>query len=311
MSYKVSNERPEMRSEATEQQVPHLPDYASTLIGAIGRVDLRVRDIERSLGFYSSVAGLQIMQRDESGVSLGAGTDVFLHLSSEGVDAPALRRSTGLFHTAIRYPSAADLGDALVRLAETGIPVGAGDHGVSEALYVDDPDGNGVELYRDRPLDEWPTPPSGQKVIGMTGPVDLDRLIELSRGTDALGQPAPLTTDIGHIHLKVSDMARTFEFYSKILGLDVMGEMRDQAGFFSSYGYHHNIGTNTWESRGAGPAPSNHAGLSRVVFEVDGQEEISALAERLSGAEGYHESIESGITVKDPDGIELVFVVAR
>ena len=292
-------------------ETPYLPTFHSRLIKAVHRVDLRVGNIDQALSFYRDVVGLSVDSNDDTSASLSNGDGrTLLHLDSSGVTAPAVRNSTGLYHTAIRFPSRADLGDALARLVHGGYRVGAGDHGFSEALYIDDPDGNGVELYRDRPVEEWPEPQAGQKIVGMAAPVDLNDLIRTGRQLDAVDQKAPVGTDIGHVHLKVSDLSRTLEFYGSLLGLDVMGELFGSAAFFSSMGYHHHIGTNTWESRGLSAASPQHAGLSRVTFSATDQVELDALAQRLSG-EHRVEDNDGALVVRDPDGTELAFLLAN
>jgi catechol 2,3-dioxygenase len=278
---------------------------SSRLIDRIARVDLRVRDIESSLSFYRDVAGLEVLERNGSRALLGSpGGSGFLQLDSAGVTSGAERRATGLFHHAIRFPTRAALGDALARLADAGYEIGAGDHLVSEALYIDDPDGIGVELYWDRPVEEWP-PPSGDMVVPMaTLTVDLDGVLQEGRGRDAVGGSAAAGTDMGHVHLQVSDLDRTTAFYSEVLGLDVIAHLGDQAGFFSSNGYHHNIGANTWNSRGGSPAGRQHAGLDRVVFAVSDKNEMEALRERT----GADSDRGTSILVTDPDQIQLEFV---
>jgi catechol 2,3-dioxygenase len=212
--------------------------------------------------------------------------------------------ATGLFHHAIRFPTRHSLSDALARLAEAGYSIGAGDHLVSEALYIDDPDGNGVELYWDRPLEQWP-PPTEEMVIPMASlPVDLENLLGDGRGRAAVGEPVPERTDMGHVHLQVSDVDTTTDFYTKELGLDLIAKLGREAGFFSSNGYHHNIGANTWRSQGRGPASREHAGLDRVVFGVADEGVYKSLAERRGETNG-------SVVVLDPDGIELHFVLAK
>jgi catechol 2,3-dioxygenase len=279
----------------------------STLIQRIDHVVLRVRDIERSIGFYRDVAGLEVKSSTPTSAELGPPNGLaMLKLTSEGVDAPADRRGAGLYHTAIRFKDRAALANVLARVAEAGYRIGASDHGVSEALYVDDPDGNGVELYRDRPREQWPAPAPGEKV-GMTlDPLDLQALISEAR--DPSNKPEG--TDIGHVHLEVTDLQATTEFYRDGLGLDLMAEYGDQAGFFSSRGYHHHLGANTWHSRGQGQAPRNHAGLERIVFRTETTDELASTKERLERA-GHQTSLDGGtLTVNDPDEIELVFVTA-
>ncbi len=282
----------------------------STLIDHIERVDLRVRDIDSALGFYRDVVGLEVAERDEQRASLRApGGPVFLRLRSDGVTQPAERDATGLLHIAIRFPDRASLGDALARLADTRYAIGAGDHAVSEALYIDDPDGNGVELYRDRPEDQWPGPTGDSLVPMVTLPVDLQALLADGRGEAAVGEAAAPGTDMGHVHLQVADVERTIAFYAGELGLDVTARLGSQAGFFSSNGYHHNIGANTWSSRGGSPAAPHRAGLDRVVFAVGDPEQLERLRLRLQ-EHGRRVDGEEGrsVIVHDPDSIGLQFV---
>lgn len=282
----------------------------STLIDHIERVELRVGDIDRSLGFYRDIVGLEVAERDGHQTSLRApGGPAFLILHWSGVTSPADRRSTGLFHLAIRFPTRAALGDALARLVDAGLEVGAGDHAVSEALYVDDPDGNGVELYWDRPAELWPGPTDDMIVPMVTLPVDLEGVLSEGSRANAIGASAAPGTDIGHVHLQVADLDRTTRFYGEELGLDIVARMGAQAGFFSSNGYHHHIGANTWNSLNGSPAPRDRAGLERVVFAVGDADQLERVRSRLSeygrttrGEEGRD------LTIADPDEIELHFV---
>jgi catechol 2,3-dioxygenase len=284
----------------------------STLIDHIERVDLRVRDIEASLRFYRDVVGLEPVDQGANEVSLRAPEGpVMLRLSSDGVTAPAERRATGLFHVAIRFPTRAALGDALARLASAGYEIGAGDHLVSEALYIDDPDGNGVELYRDRPEEEWPEPEGDMVVPMATLPVDLDGVLGSGSGTEAVGRPAASGTDIGHVHLQVSDVDATTTFYSEQVGLDLMARMGGQAGFFASNGYHHHIGANAWNSRHGSPATRDRAGLDRVVFAVSDEGQMEDLRLRLSEYGRSFEMEGDELIVRDPDQIELRFALRR
>jgi catechol 2,3-dioxygenase len=241
------------------------------MITAVRSVDLRVDDLDAATSFYSRVVGLE-----SDGTSLRApGGDALVALSDAGVEARAPRRAAGLFHTAFRFPTRADLADALRRAAP--YLTGASDHGVSEALYLDDPAGNGVELYWDRPRDVWPDDM-------VTAPLDLQELAAQSTGAAR----APEGTDIGHVHLKVSDLARAEEFWTGALGFEVMHRYGDQATFVATGGYHHHAGLNTWMSLGAPLAPREAAGLERVVFATDGEERES----------------------DDPDGIRVALAAA-
>lgn len=279
----------------------------STLIERIDHVVLRVRDIERALSFYRDVAGLDAVESSDATASLAApGGEVILRLISEGVDSPADRFGAGLYHTAIRYESRAALANVLARVVEAGYRIGASDHGVSEALYVDDPDGNGVELYRDREREQWPSPAPGERVAMSLDPLDLHALLSEARDPKAKAEG----TDIGHVHLQVSNLMRTTDFYVNGLGLDLMAEYGDQAGFFASRGYHHHLGTNTWHSLGRVQGSKNHAGLERIVFRVETSDEIDRTRGTLV-ASGYETSGDGKtLIVQDPDGIELHLVTS-
>lgn len=281
----------------------------SRLIERVERVDLRVRDVDASVAFYGAVAGLQIVDQERDTAALGDGSGrVLLVLDATGVTTPADPYATGLFHTAIRFPTRSALGDVLARITHADLELGAGDHLVSEALYVNDPDLNGVELYWDRPIEQWP-PPSGTMAIPMaTLPVDLESVLQEGSGAAAVGAPAPEGTDIGHVHLQVSDLRATTAFYVDALGLDQTATLAGSAGFFSSQGYHHHIGANVWRSRHGHPASPQQAGLARVTFSVPGTEQLAGLEDRLRPSGHAVVLGEDGsVIVSDPDGIELVF----
>ena len=280
----------------------------SRTIQSIRRVDLRVRDVERSLGFYGGVVGLEVAHRSSSHAALRAPDGAtLLTLESDGVTRPAEKEATGLFHTAIRFPTRQSLGRALGRLVAAGLEIGAGDHGVSEALYIDDPDGNGVELYWDRPRSEWPSPAPGERVGMYTKAVDLQDLYEEGRGSGLVDDAAPASTDVGHVHLQVRDVDETAAFYTNVLGLDLMAKIGSQAAFLSSLDYHHNIGANAWNSRGSSPASEDHAGLRRVIFTTD-DAEIEALKGRMAASGHAYEEDAGELVLVDPNGIELRFV---
>jgi catechol 2,3-dioxygenase len=292
----------------TVRQEPGKRESTSELIQGIRRIELRVGDIDRAIGFYGDIVGLEVAERGPERASLRSPDgEAILALAAGGVELPANRTATGLFHTAIRFPDRRSLGAALSRLVAAGYEIGAGDHGVSEAIYIDDPDGNGVELYWDRPREVWPKPEPGERVHMGTAPVDLHSLLEEATENDVDGSVAPSGTVVGHVHLQVSDLARTISFYTDVLGLDLMTRLGDHAAFFSSGGYHHHIGANIWNSRGQDPASRDHAGLERVVFSVGDPKELVDLRERLGNAEIPMQSSRDEVVVRDPDDIELRF----
>lgn len=229
----------------------------------IADVTLAVADVDRSLRFYRDLAGLREVSRDASSVSLGANAAPILKLVEEPDAAPPPDRATGLYHTAILYPDRAALARVIRHIAANNYPfTGASDHLVSEAFYLDDPDGNGVELYRDRPRDQWRR--SGDKIEMASLPLDVDDLLS---SADRPYDGAADGTRVGHIHLKVSDIALAEKFYVNELGFALVTRFGSSATFLAADGYHHHVGANTWHSLNAQPAPRGHAGLR--AFTID------------------------------------------
>lgn len=233
------------------------------------RVILRVADVERSAAFYRDVVGLEIATLDLDAGTLRApepGGATLLELRrADDPAARAPRRATGLFHTAFLFPGRPALGAALRRAATAAVPLtGASDHLVSEALYLDDPDGHGIELYCDRPREDWPPPAPGQAVAMDTLPLELGPLLD----EDHIGAPADGVV-VGHVHLRVADVGAAVDFWTQTIGLDLMARLGQQAAFLASGGYHHHIGANTWSSAGAAPEPASSPGLDAVVMHVE------------------------------------------
>jgi catechol 2,3-dioxygenase len=280
----------------------------SRVIDAIDRVELRVQDLDSAVDFYSQIVGLQLIGKDEGTASLAEpGGHVVITLDSNGVNGPADPNAAGLFHTAIRFPTRPSLGRALRRLAEAGLEIGSADHGVSEALYINDPSGNGVELYWDRPRDEWPPPGPGERVGMFSKPLDLHGLLEAGNDDGESAAAAPSDTDIGHVHLSASDLDATTSFYENVLGLDLVTSLWQQASFLSAQGYHHHIGANVWRSNGRPPARSDQAGITRIVFTVGDPDELNRLQRRLEEAGAGPRTDDDSVVVADPNQVELVF----
>jgi len=224
----------------------------------LGPVHLTVSDLDRSVAFYQDALGLQVRDRTDDEATLGTGgDDALLVLVGEPGARPAGRHA-GLYHVALLYPSRDELARALQRLAVTRTPIqGASDHGVSEAIYLADPDGNGLELYRDRPREQWPPPANPGEKVGMyTAPLDLQALYETVAADPPRRHAAPGLT-IGHVHLHVNDLDAAVAFYTGELGLDVMTMYGDQAAFLSWDGYHHHVGLNTWRGEGIPGVPAS------------------------------------------------------
>jgi catechol 2,3-dioxygenase len=268
---------------------------------AMGSVRLNVSDLERSRGFYERALGLRSSELDDGAVALRTGESPLIELRGDP-SAPRLdRRAAGLYHLAILVPSRRDLAFALARLAEGRYRLdGASDHLVSEALYLSDPDGNGIEIYRDRPRDQWPR--SGDTLQMSTLPLDLnDVLGELS--TVAELQPtAPPGTRIGHVHLQVSDLREAETFYHGVLGFDVTVRGYPGALFVSAGGYHHHVGLNTWHSAGSGPPAPGSIGLRNFEVTLPDAGELEAVLDRVRSAGLDATPDGSGWLLRDPSG---------
>ncbi len=223
---------------------------------------------------------------------------------------PAPPGSTGLFHVAWLHPSRAALADTVRRVVAGRWPFdGTADHGVSEALYLSDPDGLGIEIYVDRPRERWARPPDGRGVKMVTLPLDLDDL--LTEGAPEATATMGADTTIGHVHLKVSDVPRAVAFYREALGFEEQAQL-SSAGFLSAGGYHHHVGVNAWQSQGGRPAPDSAPGLRSVEFKLRDADALQALERRFAEAKAsghplpVHE-IDGNLTLRDPDDHTLLF----
>ena len=273
---------------------------------SIGLVTLRVTNLERSRAFYEGILAFQALELEQGRVVLG-GQDKkpLLELREVSGGTPQPRRATGLYHVAILFPTRADLGRELVRVAKAGIEIGQGDHLVSEALYISDPDDNGLELYQDRPRSTWKW--HNGFVQMATDPVDIQGLIEEGQRDAEPWNVIPAGTKVGHIHLQVGNIAEARHFYHDILGFDITAQM-PSALFISAGGYHHHIGMNTWHSLNAKPTPITSAGLHTYVIVIPTQEGLQAVKERLTANNIPFEEQENIIRVDDPwsNHIQLV-----
>ncbi len=236
----------------------------------LGAVHITVTDLDRTVGFMQDAIGLRLHRREDSVAAMGAGEDDVVVLHEEpGARQPG--RTAGLFHFALLFPSREELARALQRLAIGRIPItGASDHGVSEAIYLDDPDGNGIELYVDRPREAWPPPRREGERVGMfTEPLDLPGLLSLVEGSDPV-RHAEEGLRLGHMHLHVGDLEAAVRFYLDEVGLEEMTRYPG-AAFLAKDGYHHHLGVNTWRGEGVPPQPEGTVGLRHwtLLDDVD------------------------------------------
>ena len=271
----------------------------------IGAVTLTVRNLERALAFYQDSIGFRLHGRQENEAMLGAGERDLLVLRGESDARPASRRQTGLYHFAILTPSRRHLARSLRHLIDSGVrPQGFADHLVSEAVYLSDPEGNGIEIYRDRPREEW---------VYEDGVVQIDTIaLDVQGVLDELqGDQEPWTgldgrTTIGHIHLQVADLEKTEAFYRDELGFDLVTRYGPSASFFSAGGYHHHIGSNLWHSANSGPPPAGSAGLHHFEIRLPNEEALAETVARLREAGREPERREDGVYLRDPAGIGVL-----
>ncbi|WP_239616001.1 VOC family protein [Cohnella mopanensis] len=277
----------------------------------LGQLKLKVSDLERSIRFYREVVGFQLLSQEGRLAKLsvdGKNTFLILEQLPNAVVVPR-RSATGLYHFAILVPTREDLGLSLRTLAESGIHIGQGDHLVSEALYIADPDNNGIEIYCDRPRSEWKKDSEGNYIMG-SDPVDIKGLLELAG--DKPWNGLSKGTILGHIHLHVSDLAKSRQFYCDVLGFDMVADAAEMMGayFISAGGYHHHIGMNIWAGVGAPRPPLNGTGLAYYTIALPSDEELDRVLAKLTTA-GIPSVQENGYwQVKDPSGIEIRLTAA-
>ena len=274
---------------------------------SVGPVTLTVSDLTRSLDFYQQVLGLKLNDRAGEVAHLGVSGRTLLTLRELPGAQPAPRTSAGLYHFALLLPTRADLGRLVRHIASLGVRLGQGDHWVSEAFYLGDPDGHGIEIYQDRPKSEWKW--NLDQIQMGSDPVDVPGLLA-EAGPEAPYTGLPDGTVMGHIHLKVTDIAATEAFYKGVLGFDVVSRWSGQALFISVGGYHHHLGLNTWQSEGGQRAPQHSLTLEQATLHLPNTAEIDRVSERLTAASVPYERQGDDLLVRDPAGNLLHFTVA-
>ena len=265
----------------------------------VGQVNLKVQNLERSLAFYREVIGFEVIEQTDSSANLTAdGKTVLLSIQQSNNLVPKQGKTTGLYHYALLLPKRSDLAEIVQHFREIGLRFGSSDHLVSEALYLSDPDGNGIEIYIDREPSDWDW--DNGEVAMAVDPLNFADL--LSGGEQQPWKGLPAGTVMGHIHLHVSELVKTEEFYSKGLGFEVVNRYGEQALFISDGKYHHHIGLNTWNGVGA-PAPSpNSVGLESFTIMFPNEEKKNKIIAQLKNI-GASVTEENGFTIAtDPSG---------
>ncbi len=265
----------------------------------VGTVTLKVADLRRSLAFYSGVIGLKSLYQEGRTAALGANGRTILYLEEVPGARPQPLGTTGLYHAAILFPDRHSLAVKIAQLAEINYPYGYSDHLVSEAFYISDPDGNGLELYRDRPRQEWMW--VDNQVRMALDPIDFDNFFaEIKPGDPAMrDSAAPDGTKLGHVHLRVADLARAEKFYVGALGFEITARMPG-ALFVSAGHYHHHLGMNTWESLGGHQPEEPSAGLREFSIVVPDRAELERLQKQIGAAGIAVERGADSILVRDP-----------
>ena len=261
---------------------------------------LNVKDLARQTAFYTQILGLEMLSQSEEEVLLGAGGKPLVHLI-QTVRTKAVKASYGLYHMAIRLPSREDLADVFKHMAELKVPfVGAADHGYSEALYLEDPEGNGIELYRDKPVEEWDIREDG-RIIGVTEELSAQEIYEMGRKVEPFRIAS--ATRMGHIHLSVRDSQVASAFYQAVLGLSDKFTV-PSASWIASGDYHHHLAVNEWGGKHLAKREAHLPGLAYYVVHVEQKEDLVTIAERAK-EEGAPITwlTSSELEIVDPDGI--------
>jgi len=269
----------------------------------MGSVELSVADLDRTIEYWQRVIGLRLLERDDGRASLGTDTELLRFVEEPGAQPD--HGHTGLYHVALLVPDRAGLARWLAHVAREQVELqGLSDHAVSEAIYLRDPDWHGIEVYADRPRSGW----DGRVFELMTTmPLDVQDLFgELEDPATEPFDGLPDGTVMGHVHLRVADVPKTVEFYNGVLGMGVTAQLGPSAAFLSAGGYHHHVGANVWESRGASPAPPGTATLKQATIMLPDAAERDRVAGRVADAGQEPEAREEGLLVRDPSGNSLL-----
>lgn len=276
--------------------------YALTRPAHVGHLHLVVKDLAAVSGFYQSMLGLKVIEKTASGEVLGVSGLPLLTLTTDSNAQTAPRNAAGLFHTAFLMPDRTELARWLRHAAHNNVVLeGASDHLVSEAIYLSDPEGNGIEIYADRPHDVWKFHQDGQVEMA-TNRLDLQALYD-SAPQDTWDGMADGTA-IGHIHLQVGNIPEADTFYRDVLGLKIMARYPG-ASFFATGGYHHHVAANIWNSRGAGTRSASMTGLSDYSLHFNDKAALETAKTALEKLEIKTEARDGGVFLRDPWGIGL------
>lgn len=273
----------------------------------IGKVVLKVNDLKKQVQYYTNSIGLDVLHSTNEVVQLGVKKDGVVLLELRKVSSPlSKRRKAGLYHVAFLLPTRKDLGNILYALLKKQVPlVGASDHGYSEAIYLQDPEGNGIEIYIDKPMNVWDIKKDG-RIAGITVEMDAKGVLA---GRDQASEKFPAGSKVGHVHLSVADLEKTRSFYTNILGMSIKDYYGNQAIFFAAGEYHHHVGTNNWLGKTI-PAPEvSDLGLDYYTLIVSNMQELNKVKDN---AEKFKEMVleeqENSLMLIDPNGIKVKII---
>lgn len=291
-------------TQATEPTSPSAgPTAALPPTLRLGPVHLTVSDLDRATIWYQRALGVRVHRVDDGKAELGDGVETVVVLHEDPRALPADRHA-GLYHYALLYPGREELARAVVRIAAARVPIqGASDHGTHEAIYLPDPDGNGIELAADRPRDEWP---AGLGYQGGPAPLDLDSLLS-TIGDEAPSDHVEEGLRMGHVHLHVGDADQGLAFYRDVLGFELQAHL-GTAAFVSAGGYHHHLGFNTWKGLGVGPAPVHTVGLRHWTVQLPTNADVAEVRTRAEAAGIAIDTVDGGFRARDPWQIAVQFV---
>lgn len=274
----------------------------------LGPAHLVVTDLDRSVAFYQDALGLHVTDRDTRVAGVGTDAEPLLVLHERPQAAPAGKHA-GLYHVALNYGSREELARAALRLAVTRTPIqGASDHGTHEAIYLPDPDGNGLELAHDRPREEWKT--YEDFLTSGPRPLDTHALLRVVDGEEPTRFAAP-GMRVGHLHLHVGDLDTALAFYEGVLGFERQAVLGDVAAFVSAGGYHHHLGMNTWRGKGVPAAPRDAVGLDHWTVVLPDAASVAATRARVERAGAPVEEVERGFRTRDPWDVAVDVVAER
>lgn len=268
----------------------------------VTNVEIKVSDLQRSLTYYQEVIGFKVLQQESHRATLTAdGKTALLTIVQPETVEEKTSLTTGLYHFAILLPTRRDLANIITHFHNKGVYFGASDHDVSEALYLNDPDNNGIEVYADRPENEWTW--HFDQVHMVTEPLKIRSILEEG---DGRWNGLPADTVMGHIHLSVSNLAAAEKFYTKGLGFEIVTRYGAQALFISTGRYHHHIGLNTWHSENAPKLGKNQVGLQTFSLRLDNDEQAATMKENLRSIGAPVTEIDGGFQTEDPSGIVVL-----